>query len=86
MAKTPTPTEFTVRGTGLFPFDMLRYDSCWPKSQEDTAAIEATTRRRTRGSIENPGPAELTVVTLLTIGTNAPTEARWDSFGWKVRY
>ena len=25
--------EFTVRGTGEFPTDMLRYDCCWPATE-----------------------------------------------------
>ena len=27
--------RFTVRGDGIFPFDMLRYDNCFPATPED---------------------------------------------------
>lgn len=66
--------EFTVKGGGLFPFDMLRYDQCWPKSEStDSAAIERTTRHGHGGTEE---------VTL--VGLNSPTQGRWQSFGWRV--
>jgi hypothetical protein len=27
--------RYTVEGTGQFPVDMLRYDSCWPSTSKD---------------------------------------------------
>lgn len=33
--------HFTVRGRGEFPLDMLRYDSCWPRSGEDVMVLSA---------------------------------------------
>lgn len=65
--------EFTVEGIGPFPFDMLRYDQCWPKTQEGSAAIVRGTRRGHHG-VEK--------VDLVSLGK--PTEARWQSFGWRV--
>lgn len=66
--------EFTVEGSGSFPFDMLRYDQCWPKSESpDSATLESMTRRGVRG------PFRVTLVSL-----NAPTQGRWESFGWLV--
>lgn len=68
-------TEFTVQGFGTFPFDMLRYDQCWPKSEKlDSTAIERSTRREY--------PTER--VTLLSDAPNVPTTGRWRSFGWTV--
>jgi hypothetical protein len=29
----------TITGSGQFPLDMLRYDSCWPSSSEDVNKI-----------------------------------------------
>lgn len=59
---------FTVEGAGQFPIDMLRYDACWPSTQQDVAAIERIgTRRR-----------------IQLRGITAPTAARWKSFGWAV--
>jgi hypothetical protein len=43
--KQKTLFKFTVVGSGVFPFDMLRYDQCWPASENDSAAIERTSRR-----------------------------------------
>ena len=61
--------EFTVRGRGQFPFDMLRYDQCWPKSSApDVSALWHTDDERT--------------VTL--VGICSPTVDRWASFGWRV--
>ena len=38
---SPAPwTEIVVEGTGEFPFDMLRYDACFPTTSEDAAAME----------------------------------------------
>ncbi len=65
--------EFTVEGKYDFPFDMLRYDQCWPKSESDSAVIERSTIPRQRRPFR---------VTLQ--GIDEPTEARWQSFGWRV--
>lgn len=67
---------FEVEGTGSFPIDMLRYDSCWPKSEgSDSLEVESSFRPRKAGNIRRR-------VTL--IGLSEPTGARWASFGWKV--
>lgn len=66
---------FSVRGRDLFPIDMLRYDSCWPKSEsQDSVSIMVTHGPR--------ASREERTVTL--IGLREPTEARWKSFGWTV--
>jgi len=49
------PMEWTYgvavcRGS-MFPFDMLRYDSCWPSRESDSHAIEATTYQRKRAVV-----------------------------------
>jgi hypothetical protein len=74
LVKHPAAVEFEVRGRGQFPFDMLRYDSCWPKHESDSAEIERNVRR---------GTDEYTV-RLMSVGLNSPTIGRWNSFGWKV--
>lgn len=68
--------EFTVAGTGTFPLDMLRYDRCWPKTQEDTNAVRAGTN--------HPSKTHPLPVTLHSIGAAAPTIGRWESYGWRV--
>lgn len=65
--------EFTVEGQARFPFDMLRYDACWPKSPDDVAVLERM------------GGARYGTTHRLTLATNAHvTEPRCESFGWKV--
>lgn len=63
--------RYCVTGTGLFPIDMLRYDSCWPYSSGDGLVMV---------SRETPGKAR--TVKLGSYGP--PTEGRWQSFGWTV--
>lgn len=59
--------QFVVSGRGTFPFDMLRYDACFPRGPEDSALMGETEHRS---------------VTLVTISQSAPTIARWNSFNW----
>lgn len=35
---------FVVCGRGAFPFDMLRYDCCWPTRSEDAARLQHDNR------------------------------------------
>jgi hypothetical protein len=67
--------EFTVEGKGEFPFDMLRYDSCWPKRETEDVVVMAPHHRSSL-------LRELRQVTL--VGIHEPTEGRWSSFGWRV--
>ncbi len=66
--------RFTVRGSGEFPLDMLRYDSCWPKTGHDVAALEDHTARRD--------------VRLCKYAANKRgpffEAGRWRSFGWEA--
>jgi hypothetical protein len=67
--------EFTVEGRLDFPFDMLRYDQCWPKSESRDVVAMAPSAHST---LFREGRR----VTLM--GLKAPTIGRWESFGWKV--
>ena len=40
-----TRYEYIVTGRGEFPWDMLRYDRCWPMSSSDVAKLDATLAR-----------------------------------------
>ena len=62
--------EFTVTGRGMFPFDMLRYDLCWPASGGDAALLTYN------------DPHGLRHIELK--GLKVPTPGRWASFGWNV--
>jgi len=68
--------QFTVRGRGPFPLDMLRYDRCYPYSQVDSRVLELSLT-------DNDRSAWLTV-TLETGESGAPTVSRWTEFGWWV--
>lgn len=72
---TFTLHEFTVEGISNFPFDMLRYDSCWPKREAEDVVNMAPFER---GSLIR----QKRQVTL--VGIKQPTEERWESFGWKI--
>ncbi len=63
--------EYYVTGRGGFPFDMLRYDACWPA--DSTAAFKLD---------DNGGGRDLRSVKLHSY--SEPTLDRWSSFGWSV--
>ena len=70
--------KITVCGSGVFPIDMLRYDSCWPATEQDSSKI-----------VENyyeGDKCKLRSVDLLTDNHRhwKPTDGRWQSFTWKV--
>ena len=65
----------TVTGRGNFPIDMLRHDSCYPRTESDAAAIERTF---------SPSYAiESWSVRIVRVAAVAAhfTDARWHSFG-----
>ena len=76
MAKSPT--DFTVRGRGAFPLDMLRYDAAYPASSPDALVIEKTFRERLEGF------TSVWTVHLQTRSEIGPTPGRWQSFGWQI--
>jgi len=64
---------FTVMGKGRFPFDMLRYDQCFPcdgisvhNTEADTVAVRS--------------------VKLISIASAGITSLRWASFNWYVDF
>ncbi len=63
----------TIRGHGKFPVDMLRHDSCYPRTEADAATIE-----RTFETHHNHWTVR--VVRLAATATHF-TDARWESFG-----
>lgn len=69
---------FTVEGRDHFPFDMLRYETCFPYREEDSIEIPQELP---------PAAMQMRRVTLKRyIRTKAeqPTVARWRSYGWTV--
>lgn len=70
--------RFTVEGSGVFPFDMLRYDACWPESEaRDSYKLDAQ-------RLQDKEAFGRRQVTLLTDSLHAPTHGRWQSFTWRV--
>lgn len=71
--KTVYEWFLVVEGASEFPFDMLRYDACFPFEQEDSAKLQSDKYERRR-------------VVLIRRGVNdsAGNEKRWASFGWRV--
>src|SRR5258706_11113510 len=82
-ARRTIVSTFTVSGGGEFPFDMLRYDGCYPASEQEARKLgcycqglrEARVIDQPRFSVE-----------LRTCHRFAPTTARWESFLWKVTH
>lgn len=68
--KTIYETYLVVEGSGDFPFDMLRYDSCVPLDEQDARAIERSERRRI-------------VLARRAVNDDGGTPGRWASFGWR---
>jgi len=66
--------RFTVIGKGTFPFDMLRYDRCFPHSTNDAGWINESDRQR-HIVLVSQNPRKLWM----------PTFERWRSFGWVVK-
>lgn len=66
---------FKVTGNGQFPFDMLRYDACWPETTKDAILLQTPE--------DHVAFVELRTITLVTASKNAPTAKRWESFLWR---
>lgn len=72
----PTRRHFVVTGDGDFPFDMLRYDECWPVDIESAMAMRTDSE---------PTPQHRRVLHLASDLEGAPNVARWKSQGWTVQ-
>lgn len=71
---------FKVVGHGEFPMDMLRYDSCFPQSEQDSGKILGTTW----ANRENNDRVEVGIARYVPYKGTEVTRARWESFGWTV--
>ncbi len=73
----PTHVYFAkVTGIGDFPFDMLRYDACWPQDSQDVVNMthvyrELETNRQIARTVKLKSFYQF-------------TPARWASFGWNL--
>lgn len=66
--------QFTVEGSGTFPYDMLRYDRCWPSTEAHDSGLPYTP----------PHGGSLDKKRITLTGLGEPTQGRWESFGWRV--
>lgn len=76
--------EFTVRGCGTFPFDMLRYDSCWPRTSDD--AINLAFEHPQDLAHYRTTPREIQLIKRCELKSSGPCVDRWASFGWRVTH
>lgn len=80
MARSKLTQKFiVVRGHLAFPLDMLRYDACYPDTEQDSLAMTRTIIDR----------SNMTWVVLRQDEERSHqaanwTPARWRSFGWEV--
>lgn len=63
----------TVEGRGLFPIDMLRYDHCYPASEQDSYAIN-----------QREDVRQVKVIMMTDSKLMPFTERRWESFTWRL--
>jgi hypothetical protein len=72
-----------IMGSGEFPLDMLRYDSCSPATEEDSGIIRGTF------GIERWGNWCVLVKKVLRVKRNKSekvfTYGRWNSFGCAIQ-
>ena len=88
--KTLRRVRYTVRGSGSFPSDMLRYDcGAHPATPEDWEWIKLTNERRRLNS--EPVELMLEVYLIPDVRSSAvgeengvPCKGRWRSFMWEV--
>ncbi len=70
--------EVTVEGSGDFPVDMLRYDSCYPATSDDVINIGTN-------QYSDRGQRKVTIRTHCHGRSTQPFHVdRWRSFQWNV--
>jgi hypothetical protein len=76
--RKPRFVTFTVEGGGTFPFDMLRYDACYPDTEmNDSYKLDWQGQ---------PGLRQVTLRhrVLKDEALHNYPSPRWPSFGWHV--
>jgi hypothetical protein len=72
---------FTVRGAGQFPYDMLRYDQCFPADEGQSSLLSDN-------PLTSPDeffrvPRTVKMKRIVDSSKRLPTVDRWKSFGWE---
>jgi hypothetical protein len=70
----PSVFVFTVEGATQFPIDMLRWDLCYPKTEEDSFMIALNARHYSKDTFYR--------VTLVSM--KRPDIHQWRALGWEV--
>lgn len=78
MSRSPYYQQFTVEWHGRFPLDMLRYDCCFPASEEAVAVIYDTLVEPTVGK------HTARIGRLVRRKGDMPCVDRWESFCARV--
>lgn len=73
--------QFTVEGNLGFPMDMLRYDACYPFDQH---SVDQISDSHEAYNWRDKATDKLRVFKVTLVSLQSPTEARWESFGWRV--
>jgi hypothetical protein len=68
---------FVVRTSFTFPIDMLRYDGCFPDSEQDSGKIA-------RNLTENKCRLEVKIGRYVDHKNSTPCVGRWQSFGCQI--
>jgi hypothetical protein len=81
MARQVFAYQFRVTPVGVicgsFPFDMLRYDGCYPATGDDAARMTLAPREKFKFT------EEITLEKIACTGWKPGVE-RWRSFGWNI--
>lgn len=80
----PYIKQFRVRGNCSFPLDMLRYDNCVPRNEDDKASTRLSLREAGREGYTLVREIELLKIANNRRMCNSVTLDRWHSFGWQV--
>lgn len=72
--------QFVVVGRGEFPWDMLRYDNCWPYGGEDAAKLTMIHQDYSDDDLVKEFKTKDRSIKLSSF--HPPTPGRWSSFGW----
>ncbi len=72
--------QFKVTGCGAFPLDMLRYDACYPATQDDVDNLAASSELALQGCTRT-----YTLHRRQLLKSETPTVKRWESFLWSCR-
>jgi hypothetical protein len=73
---------FIVEGRGTFPFDMLRYDHCWPCVEGEMSLMDNSEMIREERYFKEA--RQVHVARDVDGKSVLPTFGRWSSMGWDV--